>query len=94
MSFDDIQSRVVPILKRYGVRFAGVFGSYARDEATAESDLDILVTLEQPIGVFMLARLRRELEEVTGKSVDLVTTSALNERISPYVHADLRTLTL
>jgi uncharacterized protein len=94
MSLDDLQTSTVPILKRYGVKFAGVFGSYARNEAQTTSDLDILVSLSAPIGVFALARLRRELEEVTGKTVDLVTTSALNSRISPYVYADLREFAL
>ena len=94
MEIEEIQATVAPILHRYGVSYAGVFGSVARGAATEKSDLDLLITLEKPIGVFALARLRRELEEATGVSVDLVTTSALNARVSPYVYAEIKPLVL
>jgi len=38
--------------KKYGVKRVGLFGSYSRDEATEESDIDILVDFERPIGFF------------------------------------------
>ncbi len=94
MTIADIQDRIQPILRRYGVTQAGVFGSFARNEASAESDVDILITLQEPIGVFALARLQRELADSIGRPVDLVTSDALNPRISPYVHADIKSIAL
>lgn len=94
MSIESINKKIVPILNSYRVTYAAIFGSFARGEEREDSDLDLLVTLERPIGVFALARLKRELEEVLGKSVDLVTTNALNPRVSPYIRADLKELAL
>ena len=42
-----------------------------KKQSSDDSDLDILITLKNPIGVFALARLKRELAEATGRDVDL-----------------------
>jgi predicted nucleotidyltransferase len=57
-----------------------VFGSVARNEATAASDVDILVEFrpDARIGLFEFARLRRDLSEILGCEVDLVTPEALH----------------
>jgi hypothetical protein len=49
-----------PQLRRHGVRHAAVFGSVARGQARADSDIDVLVDLDpdHPIGVFEYARLK------------------------------------
>ena len=62
-----------PVLK------AWLFGSYARGEATPESDVDILVEFDHssPIGLFAYARMWRELEERLGRQVDLVEEGTL-----------------
>jgi predicted nucleotidyltransferase len=54
----------------------GIFGSYARDEHTEESDIDILVEFSRPVG-FEFIELKEYLETVLGKRVDLVTENAL-----------------
>ncbi|HEY4521130.1 MAG TPA: nucleotidyltransferase family protein [Candidatus Paceibacterota bacterium] len=92
MTIADIQDRIQSILRRYGVTQAGIFGSFARNEASENSDVDILITLQKPIGVFALARLQRELADAIGRPVDLVTSDALNPRISPYVQADIKSI--
>jgi uncharacterized protein len=94
MNILTINQKIAPILHAYGVTYAAVFGSHARGEETNESDLDLLITLRRPIGVFALARLKRELEEVIGRPVDLVTTNALSPHVSPYIRADLKELAL
>ena len=65
--------------KKYSVRGLYLFGSYAREEAGAESDLDLLVEFEPDarIGLFEFARLRRRLSELLGREVDLVTHDAI-----------------
>ena len=90
MEIEEITSKIRPVLAAYGVTYAAVFGSFARGQQRSDSDLDLLVTLEQPIGVFSLARLKRELEEVSGKTIDLVTTNALSPRVSPYILSELK----
>ena len=70
--------------RRFGVRRIGVFGSVARGEEDADSDVDILVELEGPIG-WELVDLQDRLEEVLGRRVDLVTVGALREEMSATV---------
>ena len=71
-----------PLLqKEYGVRAIGVFGSFVRGEETPESDLDILVEFERPIGLIKSVDLKLRLSEALGVEVDLVMKSALKPRI-------------
>ena len=80
--------------KTFSVKGLYIFGSYAREEAKEESDLDILVEFEPdaPIGLFEFARLRRRLSELVGREVDLVTRDAIrpemrDEILREAVHA-------
>ena len=70
--------------RRFGVRRIGVFGSVARGEEDAGSDVDVLVELEEPIG-WELVDLQDRLEEVLGRRVDLVTVGALRDEVSSTV---------
>ena len=67
-------------IKAFGVRGLTLFGSVARDEARPESDVDILVEFERPVGYFTLVRLGIYLEQILACRVDLVTPGALTER--------------
>jgi len=60
-----------------GVKNLAVFGSLARGEASDSSDIDLLVEFARPVGLFEFIRLKLFLENLTGKSVDLVTRDAL-----------------
>lgn len=54
-----------------------IFGSVARDEAQLESDVDLLVEFDRPVGLFTFVRLKRYLEEILASSVDLGTPDSL-----------------
>ena len=70
-----------PILIRdYSVKEIGLFGSYASDDAHEESDIDLLIELDKPIG-WKFFSLEIYLEKVFGRKIDLVTKSALRERL-------------
>ncbi len=58
-----------------------LFGSVAREEADAESDVDLLVAFSRPVGLFELADLRRRLAEILGRSVDVGTEGSLGPRM-------------
>jgi predicted nucleotidyltransferase len=64
-------------LEQFGVETLAVFGSVARDEAGPDSDVDVLVEFNRPIGLFEYVRLRDRLAELMGRPVDLVTPDAL-----------------
>jgi uncharacterized protein len=68
-------------LKKFGVASISVFGSVARNHIRKNSDVDLLVEFERPIGLFEFARLKLHLEEVLGRRVDLVTPDALREEL-------------
>jgi predicted nucleotidyltransferase len=72
MSIEQIKQVTVPILNRYGVSRAGVFGSYAKNKAGKGSDIDILVEIDNNLGLFEFVRLKRELEKALRRKVDLV----------------------
>lgn len=68
------------IRKKYGVRIAGIFGSFARSENTETSDVDILVELERPIGLKFF-ELWDELENVLAIKVELLTVKAVKQNL-------------
>lgn len=73
--------RSKPLLKaKYGVSKIGVFGSYAKNEQTKKSDMDILVEFSDPIG-WRFIDLKDELEKILGCKVDLATKDALKPQI-------------
>ena len=61
---------------RYGVKRLGLFGSYARGYANEESDIDLVVEFEHPIG-FEFVELAEELEALLGKKVDILTPAGI-----------------
>jgi uncharacterized protein len=60
------------IHKTFKIKILGVFGSYARNESTMESDLDILVCYDEDTTLFNKIELQHYLEELFGIKVDLV----------------------
>jgi uncharacterized protein len=71
------------------VKRAYLFGSMARNEASEESDIDILVELDhsKPIGMKFFAY-QSDLEELLHKKVDLVTTEGLSIHVKPFIDKD------
>ena len=79
----DRKYELMPILVRYGAMNPRVFGSVARGQETAASDIDLLVDLPGTLSLFDVAALQIELEEALRRRVDLVTDSELHHRIKP-----------
>lgn len=77
---EEISDIVTPILKRYGVSRAYLFGSYARGEALPDSDIDLRIDGGKIRSMFGLGGLYSDLAKALKKPVDLVTTEALNHR--------------
>ncbi|NWF77695.1 MAG: nucleotidyltransferase family protein [Chloroflexi bacterium] len=78
---DEIRDKVIPILKRYGVRKAAIFGSVVRGEATAESDIDILVDVRNDMSLLDFVGLKIEIAEALDKNVDLVEYNTIKPLI-------------
>lgn len=78
-SISEIIKIVSPIAKTHGVEKVWVFGSYARGEATSESDIDFRVDKGKIQDYFMLGGLYCDLEDALGKKIDLLTTGSLED---------------
>ncbi len=76
-------------LAKFDVKSLAIFGSVARDEAGPESDVDILVEFSKTPSFDGYMELKFFLEDILGRSVDLVTHDALKPRIRPYVEKEL-----
>jgi predicted nucleotidyltransferase len=82
---------IIDYLQAYNPAKIGIFGSYARNESRPDSDLDILINLNTAISLFQLVRIERELSELLGVKVDLVSEGAIkNQKLRNYIEADLK----
>ncbi len=81
MEKQEIFKKVVSILVRHRVKKIAIFGSYARDEAKPESDVDILVEFSERKSLLDLVGIEQELSETLGVKADLLTEKS----ISPYL---------
>lgn len=73
---------------KYHIKNIGLFGSIVRGDVNPDSDVDILVEFEKPIGLDFVS-LAEELEEILGVKVDLVTPNAIKPRMLEYIKQDL-----
>lgn len=78
MDIDEIRGIILPVLKKYDVSKASLFGSVVSGEATEESDIDLLVEFKGEKSLLDLAGLKIELEELLGKRVDVLTYNSLH----------------
>ena len=88
MSSREIQRlrrKILPILRRYRTRRAGLFGSCLRKNLKSVGDVDVLVDLREEMSLLDVIGMKQDLEEALGKKVDLVEYSTikpvLRERI-------------
>lgn len=77
--------QIKELLKRNFVSKLGIFGSVARNEDTEDSDIDLLVEFSKTQGLLAVIKLERELKNILGKRVDLVTEKSL----SPYLRKSI-----
>jgi len=76
------------LTQRFGVARLALFGSVARDTATPESDVDILVGFDGPASSRRYFGVQFYLEDLLGRPVDLVAEKALRPELRPYVEAE------
>lgn len=76
------------LFHKYPIKELGIFGSVARQEENADSDIDILVEFSEPVG-WEIIDLASELEELLGYKVDLVSKKAVRANLMPFVLKDI-----
>lgn len=81
MQIEEIQEKIIPVLRKHEVKRAGIFGSMATGKADLESDVDILVELGNEISLLEFVGIKYELEDLLGVKVDLVEYQAIKPRL-------------
>jgi len=76
------------LLRFRGVRRIGLFGSFARNQGRARSDLDFLVEFDQPTFDNYM-NLAFSLEKLFGRHVDLITSDGLSNHVRPYIEKEV-----
>ena len=92
LTIEQLSSMAAPILKKYGVRSAAVFGSVARGESGPDSDVDLLVDFFPGASLFTQAALQIELSRILKRQVDVVTRKSLKSMIRPHVLGDQKAI--
>ena len=77
--------RLQDLCRQFSVSSLKVFGSVARGEERPDSDIDILVQFTHPVSLLTLVRMEREMSNLLGRKVDLVTEDGL----SPYIRNEV-----
>ncbi|PIR46865.1 MAG: nucleotidyltransferase [Candidatus Vogelbacteria bacterium CG10_big_fil_rev_8_21_14_0_10_45_14] len=91
---EDIREKIheqLPLLReKYHVKKIGVFGSFACGKQEKNSDLDILVEFETPIGFFDFIRLENLLSHSLRKKVDLVSKRSIKSAVKKEITKDVQ----
>ena len=77
----EINNIIINTLRAYDPEMIGVFGSYARNENTVESDIDILVRFKYTLSLLQLVHVENLMSQKLGIKVDLVTEGAVKNKI-------------
>ncbi len=85
---EEIKEIILPVLKKYNVKKASLFGSIVRGEYTEKSDIDILVEFEGRKSLLDLAGLKIELEEKLKRKVDVLTYKSIHPLLKDKILAE------
>ena len=86
----DLQRSVTPILKKYGVTKAAVFGSYGRGDDHFGSDIDLLVELKKNLSLLGFSSLKQDLQDKLNRRVDLIEYSQIKPLLKDYILKDAK----
>lgn len=84
-SLEEIKERIKPVAEKYGIPAIYIFGSYAREDATDDSDVDLLIDTTGVKGFFVIGGIYNDLEEALGKSIDMITLGAFYQNNEDFV---------
>ena len=95
-TIQEIRSKILPILVKYRIPAMYLFGSYARGDATEDSDIDFLIdtTGTELTSLLRLGALYCDLEEAFQKPIDLITVRSIMQESSMESDIDFRNTVL
>ena len=78
---EQYQQLILPVLKRYFIKRAAIFGSFAKGDVNVNSDVDLLIEPGNGFTIFKMLKLEEEISDLIKRKVDLVEYSALKSSI-------------
>lgn len=81
----EISRIIEPVLAKHPISRAEIFGSFAQGTATEDSDVDLLVEFNAPIGLLEFIHIKHELEDLLGTKVDLVEFKAIKPALKEII---------
>ncbi|HBQ63779.1 MAG TPA: hypothetical protein DD727_02410 [Clostridiales bacterium] len=78
VTIDELSAKAVPVLEKYKIKKAAVFGSCARGEMQRGSDIDLLIDASEIRGGLIFVEIKRKLENILGRKVDLISYKSLD----------------
>lgn len=84
----EIKEKIIPILQRYGIEKAAIFGSLVKGKAKINSDVDILVEIKGDMSLLDFIGIKIELEEALKRKVDLVEYNTIKPLIKEKILAE------
>ena len=84
-----LRAHKTALARRFGVAELSLFGSFARDQATSDSDIDLLVQFDGPTTSKRFFGTQFYIEDLLGRRVDLITKKALRAELRPYVEREI-----
>lgn len=85
---NKLKPLIAKILRKNGIKKAGLFGSYARGEQKKNSDIDILIEPAKGMSLFDVVGIELELKKLLGKKVDLLTYAGISPHLKKYIIND------
>jgi len=86
---DQLRDMMAELRGQFHVKKIGIFGSFSRERQTEQSDVDLVVEFDQPIGMMAFVHLRNQIADRLGIRVDLVTPDGLHPLIREQVMREL-----
>ena len=82
-------NKLIELCRQNDVRKVGIFGSIARGDANAQSDIDLLVEFSKRKSLLALVALERKISTALGRKVDLLTEAAISPYLRDRIKRDL-----
>jgi uncharacterized protein len=92
MTIDQNRDEILRIAAQHGARNVRVFGSVARGDDGADSDVDLLVEMEDDRSLLDLVGLEQDLQELLRRHVDVLTDDSIHPALRPQISAEARAL--
>ena len=91
MSQQEIENIILDYFRPFDLKRLGIFGSFARNEQNADSDIDLLVKFKNTPSLLQLIKIENDLSKKLGFKVDLITEGSIkNNRIKAQIKQDLK----